>query len=192
MKLTQKLLCAILALVMVVCILPLSASAAEKTYVLDAKAHLSPMPEKTKADGDTEVVGPDGYFTIHFSEKTKIDESEKTFEDGYESNQRLNFAGKAQVKPNGTTKNVVEFTTEGPATVKILAPTPRISPSLLASMAGDTTALAKPVMGTRVPAPANLAMRSKTPRPVRMAATSTRVAAVRVPASSLGRWQSLV
>ncbi len=119
MKLTQKLLCAILAMVMVVCILPLSASAAEKTYVLDAKAHLSPMPEKTKADGDTEVVGPDGYFTIHFSEKTKIDESEKTFEDGYESNQRLNFAGKAQVKPNGTTKNVVEFTTEGPAQVKI-------------------------------------------------------------------------
>jgi hypothetical protein len=119
MKLTQKLLAAILAMVMLVCILPMAASAAEKTYVLDAKEHLSPMAEKTKADGDTEVVGPDSYFTIHFSEKTKIDESEKTFEDGYESNQRLNFAGKAQVKPNGTTKNVVEFTTEGPAKVKI-------------------------------------------------------------------------
>ena len=119
MKLTQKLLAAILAMVMLVCILPMAASAAETTYVLDAKEHLSPMAEKTKADGDTDVVGPDSYFTIHYSEKTKIDESEKTFEDGYESNQRLNFAGKAQVKPNGTTKNVVEFTTSGPATVKI-------------------------------------------------------------------------
>ena len=119
MKLTHKLLAAVLAIVMVVCILPLTVSAAENTYVLDAKEHLTAMPEKTKADGDTEVVGQDGYFTIHFSEKTKIDESEKTFEDGYESNQRLNFAGKAQVKPNGTTKNVVEFTTEGPAVVKI-------------------------------------------------------------------------
>ena len=119
MKLTHKLLAAVLAIMMVVCILPLTVSAAENVYVLDAKEHLEAMPEKTKADGDTAVVGQDGYFTIHFSEKTKIDESEKTFEDGYESNQRLNFAGKAQVKPNGTTKNVVEFTTEGPATVKI-------------------------------------------------------------------------
>ena len=119
MKLTRKLLAAVLAIVMVICILPLAVSAAENVYVLDAKAHLTPMPEQTKADGDTEVVGPDGYFTIHYSEKTKIDESEKKWDDGYESNQRLNFNGKAQVKPNGTTKNVVEFTTEGPATVKI-------------------------------------------------------------------------
>ena len=119
MKLTHKLLAAILAIVMLVCALPLTVSAAENVYVLDAKEHLTAMPEKTKADGDTEVVGQDGYFTIHFSEKTKIDESEKTFEDGYESNQRLNFNGKAQIKPNGTTKNAVEFTTEGPAKVKI-------------------------------------------------------------------------
>lgn len=119
MKITRKLLAAVLSIVMIMSLLPLTVSAAEQVYVLDAKEHLTPMAEKTKADGDTQAVGQDNYFIIHFSEKTKIDESEKTFEDGYVSNQRLNFNGKAQVKPNGTTKNVVEFTTEGPAKVKI-------------------------------------------------------------------------
>ena len=119
MKTTRKLLAAILAMVMVLCILPLTVSAAENVYVLDAKEHLEPMEKGTKADGDTAVVGQDGYFTIHFSGNTAIDESSKEFADGYTSNQRLNFAGKAQVKPNGTTKNVVEFTTEGPAVVKV-------------------------------------------------------------------------
>src|SRR5699024_7503399 len=39
-------------------------------------------------------------------------------------------------------------TITGPATVNILAAMPVISPSLLKSMAGEATALAKPVMGT--------------------------------------------
>ena len=42
----------------------------------------------------------------------------------------------------------------GPAMVKILAPTPVIQPSALNSTAGLTTELAKPVIGTSVPAPA--------------------------------------
>ena len=40
------------------------------------------------------------------------------------------------------------------------AQVPRMTPSVLNSTAGATTALAKPVMGTRVPAPANFAMSS--------------------------------
>ena len=43
----------------------------------------------------------------------------------------------------------------GPAMVKILHPTPNTWPSALYSIAGETTELAKPVMGTRAPAPPN-------------------------------------
>ena len=41
----------------------------------------------------------------------------------------------------------------------ILAAMPVTKPSALKSSAGDATALAKPVMGTSVPAPPNLASR---------------------------------
>ena len=45
------------------------------------------------------------------------------------------------------------YTITGPATINIFAPMPVIRPSLLKSIAGEATALAKPVMGTSVPAP---------------------------------------
>ena len=45
-------------------------------------------------------------------------------------------------------------------------------------------ALAKPVMGTRVPAPARLAMSSNTPRPVSRAARKISVMDTQAPASS--------
>ena len=45
----------------------------------------------------------------------------------------------------------------GPAMLKIFAPTPVIHPSGLNSIAGLTTELANPVMGTSVPAPARAA-----------------------------------
>ena len=63
----------------------------------------------------------------------------------------------------------------GPQTVKILAPTPRTYPSERESIAGDATALAKPVMGSRVPAPARLAILSYTPMPVRITDKKIRV-----------------
>ena len=50
--------------------------------------------------------------------------------------------------------------------VNIFTPTPRTQPSVLNSIAGETTALANPVMGTRVPPPPNLAMLSYMPRAV--------------------------
>lgn len=78
----------------------------------------------------------------------------------------------------------VPYRRTGPATVNILAPTPRIRPSERASMAGEATALANPVMGTSVPAPAYLAMRSKTPNPVSTAEISTSVMDASVPPSS--------
>lgn len=56
----------------------------------------------------------------------------------------------------------------GPATVKILEPTPSINPSLFESMATLVTEFEKPVTGTRVPPPENLAILSKTPVAVRI------------------------
>lgn len=63
----------------------------------------------------------------------------------------------------------------GPAIVNIFAPTPRMKPSVLNSMAGAETALEKPVIGTSVPAPANFAMSSYTLKPVNNAAKVTKV-----------------
>ena len=56
----------------------------------------------------------------------------------------------------------VPNTITGPATRNIFAAMPVTKPSVLKSMAGETTALAKPVMGTRVPAPARRGMASDT------------------------------
>ena len=70
--------------------------------------------------------------------------------------------------PYNTPHNV-PYNNTGPATVKIFDPTPTISPSLFVSRAGETTALANPVTGTKVPAPATRAILSKIPTPVRTA-----------------------
>ena len=55
----------------------------------------------------------------------------------------------------------------GPATVNIFAPTPKTKPSERASRASEVIEFAKPVIGTRVPAPANFAILSKSPKAVR-------------------------
>ena len=82
--------------------------------IFDATADLAPMAQGAKADGDTDEVKG---FTIHYSAKTKIDGSEKAFDDGYTATQRLNFGGKTQ--PGKGMINSVRFTAEGPATVRI-------------------------------------------------------------------------
>ena len=57
--------------------------------------------------------------------------------------------------------------------VNIFAATPSTMPSVLNSTAGAAMALANPVMGTRVPAPACLAMSSYTLSPVSRADSAT-------------------
>ena len=91
-----------------------SSPAAAADVIFDATADLAPMGQGTKADGDTDQVGA---FTIHYSEKTKIDGSNKEFDDGYTATQRLNFGGKTQ--PGKGMINAVSFTAEGPATLRI-------------------------------------------------------------------------
>ena len=88
------------------------------TYVFDATAELPAMGENTKADGETTIIGTNGYFTIHHSAKNKVDGSNKSFADGYTATQRLNMGGKTEVKSTSI-KNAIEFTTNGPATLTI-------------------------------------------------------------------------
>ena len=73
----------------------------------------------------------------------------------------------------------VPYNKTGPATVKILAPIPVTKPSALLSIAGDATEFANPVIGTKVPAPANLAILSNTPKAVRIIAIDATVIEVR-------------
>ena len=93
-------------------LLPVSGRADEApaSYVLEASA-LEAFAAESKADGDE---SGDGFFTLLWSTKSKVDGSSKTWEDGYASGQRVNFGGKATVK-----KNSLRFTTDGPALVKI-------------------------------------------------------------------------
>jgi hypothetical protein len=58
-----------------------------------------------------------------------------------------------------------------------------MKPSDLNSIAGETTALAKPVIGTSVPAPACLAIFSNTPNPVKIAAITISADETNIPES---------
>lgn len=84
-------------------------------YVLDSATDLTAFAAGAKADGDEEKLGTNKYFTAVYSTKSKVDESSKTFEDGYASGLRINLGGAAS-----TSKNAVKFTTTSDnASVKI-------------------------------------------------------------------------
>lgn len=85
------------------------------TYVLEA-SKLTAASAGTYSDGQAVRGGTDNVFTMYMSASTKIDSSSKTWDDGYQSSQRLNFAGKIDLN---TPKNAVGFTTQGAVTVKI-------------------------------------------------------------------------
>lgn len=117
-KTTNKLVCVVLAMLMLLMSvsftgLSFRASAAGTSYVLEASS-LTAAAEGTFTDGQTVKAGTDNFFTLVCSAKTKIDKSEKTWDDGYTSKQRINFGGKAT-----TSKNSVKFTTDGAASVKV-------------------------------------------------------------------------
>lgn len=61
-----------------------------------------------------EKAGADGFFTLLYGAKSRVDPSEKTFGDNFEGTHRINFSGAVS-----TTENAVQFKTEGPATVKV-------------------------------------------------------------------------
>ena len=117
MKLTRKILASVLALVMVLLMLPAAFAAEGNTYVLDVSADLEAMSASADNIGK-EIVVKD-YFTVIVGEKTKIDSSNKTFEDGYEASQRLNFQHKTKADDSGVILPAVKFTTSATATIKL-------------------------------------------------------------------------
>ena len=88
-------------------------SAAAAEYVFESK-DLPEFAAGAKADGDSEKAGTDGFFTVYYSAKTKVDSNSKKFEDDYESGRRLNSSAAAAVG-----KDSIGFTVPGEATVKI-------------------------------------------------------------------------
>ena len=85
-------------------------------YTLDTTADLQAAAAGAFADGQSAKAGTDGFFTLYYSTKTKIDSSHKDFDDGYAGDQRVNFGGKADA---AATKNGISFTVPGAATVKV-------------------------------------------------------------------------
>lgn len=75
---------------------------------------LDDVAQGAKADGEEEKAGTNGFFTIAYSAKTKVEANAKTFEDGYSATKRINWGGKSD-----SGKNIIRFTTEAPSTVKI-------------------------------------------------------------------------
>ncbi len=109
-KLFTRRICAVLALVMVLAlmpVLPLASRAATETYTLDTNA-LTEFAAGAKADGETESLAG-GFFTAYWSAKSKVDASSKSFADGFTSPRRLNFNATASVSGSAI-KNVLGFT----------------------------------------------------------------------------------
>lgn len=85
-----------------------------KEYVLDAATDVEAAAAGTltapgvitKADGFT--------FTAQYSAKSKIENKDKSFNDGYKGTRRINFGDAASVSANS-----IKFTTTGPATVRV-------------------------------------------------------------------------
>ena len=126
MKKGKRILAAFLAVLMVVAIMPFTsfsgiftskAKAAEsgKKYTFEG-TELEAAAAGKYTDGQAVTAGTDGYFTFYMSAKTKIDSSDKTWEDGYACKQRVNFGGKADV---ANMKNLVYFKTSNAAKVKV-------------------------------------------------------------------------
>ena len=117
-----KSLALLLAFVLVLGLLPTgpwsirAQAAEEKVYILDATTDAEAMKSGDKADGDTLVLGTEGYFTLICAAKTKIDSSSKEFSDGYSGTQRINF----QAATDLTTKlPAIRFTTAAAASIQL-------------------------------------------------------------------------
>ena len=120
-KMRARIMSIAMAILMVVGLMPTDFSVVNVRATEDSSnTHVFETSTLTaKAAGtykDGQEITYDDYFTIVASSKTKIDSSEKTFDDEYTSKQRLNFGGKADID---AAKNYVSFKTSASATVKI-------------------------------------------------------------------------
>ena len=124
MKVTsKKILAIILAVVMLIPIFAVVASAAEeRTFVFNVN-DLNQFAAGVKGDGESDKVGTEGYFTLYYAAKTKIDSSkDKIFSDGYNStgaaHNRLNLQDKTSISDE-MIKAAIGFNTSGRSTVTV-------------------------------------------------------------------------
>lgn len=85
-----------------------------ESYTLRPEDSIEPFGAGDKADGDFEKAGENGFFTVRYSAKTKVEDKNKNFGDGYKGTRRINFGDSIS-----TDKNVIEFTTTDKAVVKV-------------------------------------------------------------------------
>ncbi len=88
-----------------------SSESTTTSYTLESSA-MAAMEKGTKSDGDTSVVSD--YFTIYWSASMAVDSSNKVWDDGYTSSQRIKMAGAWT-----GSKQFIKFTTTKAATVKV-------------------------------------------------------------------------
>ena len=107
MKNTSKILALVLIVMTVLMSLSaFSASAATDTVTKVFEAtELGTQAQGTYTDGQEVVAGTDDFFTLVMSAKVKVDESSKTFDDGYTSKIRVNWGGKST-----SSTNLIKFT----------------------------------------------------------------------------------
>ena len=94
-----------------------SAEETEGVYTLNVD-DLIPFPNGARYDGQYEKVGTNDYFTVIYSEKTKIESSStKSFSDGHSSSQRISWGAKTEI--GDQILNAVKFTAKGSASIKV-------------------------------------------------------------------------
>ncbi len=115
-KLLTRILAGLLALILLLGLIPIIGNAAPMTFVVEI-SQMDDKPKGTWKNGDTFKCGTDSYFTVFCSETTRIDGSEKSFEDGYSSTKRLNFNSESAFDPQ--IRNAVQIKTTSAAKVKV-------------------------------------------------------------------------
>ncbi len=108
----------LMVLVLVLGLLPVSVLAAPKTFTLDVTNDLTAFGQSDDNIGRTEKAGTDDYFTLFYTQKSRIDGSNKTFSDGYIASQRVHF-GEPTVFKDGNVQSAIQIKTNSPAKVKV-------------------------------------------------------------------------
>ena len=89
----------------------------ETKYTFTSSDDLEVFSASEDNAGRVEKLGTESFFTLHYSNKIKVEANAKTFEDGYTTVNRLSMGGKTVF--GATPSNAIGFKTEGAATVKI-------------------------------------------------------------------------
>ena len=118
---TERILAIVLTLTMMMSLMLVftvsgSAEASGSKYTLDV-AELNPFAVGAKDNGDYEKAGTNDYFTVFYSEKTKVEVNEKSFTGGVSASQRIAWGAKSEI--GDQILNAVKIKTQGSALVKL-------------------------------------------------------------------------